>query len=47
VAWRHDPPRGAARVETADDGTARVVLAYLVAVVLAGGGLLLLLGRFA
>jgi hypothetical protein len=37
----------AVRVDPADDGTARVVLAYLVAVVAACGGLLLLLGRFA
>jgi hypothetical protein len=47
VAWQRPAPRAAARVDTADDATTRLVLAYVLAVVAACGGLLLLLARFA
>jgi hypothetical protein len=45
-AWRRQAPRAAARADTADDATTRLVLGYVLAVVAACGGLLLLLARF-
>jgi hypothetical protein len=46
AAWRRPDSRVAVRAAT-DDHTARLVLAYVVAVLAVGGGLLILLARFA